>query len=162
MRSSFTFILNLGFLWIILSCSKPALEEEELRTAESGYKHSALELELFEEINSYRLENGLPTLLLREEISVQAEDHNEHMIVQNEVCHHFFGSRFTSLKANTGARAASENVAFGYREPRAVVKAWAKSMGHRKNMEGDFSHVGLSIGENKNKKRYYTTIFIRH
>ena len=154
-----SFYIAISF--IILSCSKPALEEVAVVDPEAGFKHSSVELELLETLNLYRSQKGLPVLLLEEEISRQAKKHNDHMLTKKEICHHFFGARYEALIDRAGAKAASENVAFGYRTPGAVVKAWAKSKGHKKNMEGNYSLVGISVMKDGKDKFYYTSIFVR-
>lgn len=149
------------YLFVILSCSKAEMNEKLVPESDSGFTNSSYEIELFEAINSYRIENGLPGLLLEKRISAQAKKHNEHMISKKEICHHFFGARYKALSKSTGAKAASENVAFGYNSAGAVVKAWVNSKGHRKNMEGNFPFIGISAMQDGNDRFYYTAIFVR-
>jgi uncharacterized protein YkwD len=41
-------------------------------------------------------------------------------------------------------RAAGENLAYGYKTPKAAVSAWMKSEGHRKNiLDTDFEYAGI-------------------
>ena len=60
-----------------------------------------------------------------------------------------------------GARAVAENVGYGYRTSKAVVNAWLKSKGHRENVEGEYSHVGISVRQDEDGKNYFTNIFIK-
>ncbi len=148
----------------LTSCSKDSLEEIEsadLTTAIAPVNYSSIELDVLQLLNDYRSEQGLPDLLYLDESSVQAASHNAHMIENDEVCHDFFGNRYEALVNQVNAKAVSENVAFGYRTADAVVRSWIESDGHRKNIEGDFSHFGISIKEGKDGKNYFTNIFVR-
>lgn len=149
----------------LTSCSKDRMGEEleaaELNSELPAISYSSFELEVVELVNSYRLESNLPELYLLDDGSHQAELHNQHMIEHNEVCHDDFPSRYSALVNDVHAKAVSENVAFGYRTAEAVVQAWIKSEGHRKNLLGDHTHFGISISEDANGKNYFTNIFVR-
>lgn len=148
-----------AFLGFLLSCSGP--EADEPGTEIPLVSYSSIELDVLQLINSYRVQEGMPEFILLDEVSSQADLHNEHMVVKDEVCHHFFGKRYKALVEGHGALAVSENVAFGYRTADAVVRAWVRSQGHRKNLKGNFTHFGISVKEGKSKKLYFTNIFIR-
>lgn len=148
----------------LTSCSKDNVEEFEsadLTTKLAPVEYSSIETDVLDLVNAYRAQQGLSELLFLDEGSVQAETHNKHMIENDEVCHHFFGSRYQALVSSVNAKSASENVAFGYRTAEAVVNAWIKSDGHRKNMEGDHTHFGISVEEGKDGKLYFTNIFVK-
>ena len=83
------------------------------------------------------------------------------MIEQNQVSHDNFYERKTFLTANTGAKAVSENVAYGFTSAQSVVNAWLNSEGHKQNIEGNFSDFDISAEKNADGKWYYTNIFIK-
>ncbi len=148
----------------LTSCSKDSLEELEsadLTTKLAPVEYSSIEAEVLELVNAYRAQKGLTDLLYLDEGSIQAASHNEHMIENDEVCHDFFGSRYQALVNSVNAKAVSENVAFGYRTADAVVTAWIKSDGHRKNIEGNHTHFGISVKEGEDGKFYFTNIFVK-
>lgn len=148
----------------LTSCSKDNIDEIDsanLTTELEPVSYSSTELDVLELVNAYREQNGLSTLLYLDESSVEAAGHNEHMIEDNEVCHHFFGSRYQALVKSVNAKAVSENVGFGYSSAEAVVNAWIKSDGHRENMEGEHTHFGISVKEGKDGELYYTNIFVK-
>ncbi|WP_423819468.1 CAP domain-containing protein [Salinimicrobium sp. TIG7-5_MAKvit] len=148
----------------LTSCSKESVDEVEsanLTTKLAPVKYSSIELNVLELVNAYREQNGLNSLLYLDEGSLEAAGHNKHMIEDDEVCHHFFGSRYQALVKSVNAKAVSENVGFGYRTAEAVVNAWIKSDGHRENLEGDHTHFGISVKEGKDGKFYFTNIFVR-
>ena len=56
----------------------------------------------------------------------------------------------------------SLNIAYNYNSAQGAFDAWMNSPGHRENIEGDFTHFGLSIRENPvNGRKYYTNIFVK-
>lgn len=147
----------------LTSCSKDSLVEMEtanLSAERISVSYTDIELEVVDLVNTYRSEKGLPALKLLDEISQQADTHTFHMIEENKACHDNFGTRYTNLVSSIDARAVSENVAYGYRTAEAVVYAWINSEGHRKNMEGDHTHFGISIDSDSEGKNYFTNIFV--
>ncbi|SDS30612.1 CAP domain-containing protein [Christiangramia echinicola] len=158
-----TFIFCAVFL---TSCSKDNIEDEltsydQVVTEKAEYSYNTIEVEILEEINIYRKALGLSELKAMAELSVESEDHNEYMIEEGLVSHDNFSLRASKLMNKVGARAVAENVGFGYRTSEAVVNAWLKSKGHRENVEGEYSHIGISVRQDENGKNYFTNIFIK-
>ena len=151
-------------LFSTTSCSKDSIEEMDsanLSTKVPPVVYSDVELDVLELVNAYRAQKGLTELAFLDESSKQAASHNQHMIANDEVCHHDFASRYQALVNRVQAHAVSENVAFGYRTAEAAVNAWMKSEGHRVNMEGNHTHFGVSVKEGKDGRLYFTNIFVR-
>ena len=148
----------------LASCSKESIDEGEtsdLVSVVAPVNYSDIELNILDLVNDYRLSKGLNVLDYKDEVSWQAEDHNFYMIRNEKVSHDGFASRYAALATSLDAKAVSENVAYGYNSAEAVVKAWIASEGHRKNMEGELTHFGISVKEDVNGKKYFTNIFIR-
>ncbi|HKJ48263.1 MAG TPA: CAP domain-containing protein, partial [Christiangramia sp.] len=122
---------------------------------------NTIEVEILEEINIYRKALGLSELRAMAELSLESEGHNEYMIEEGVVSHDNFSLRASKIMNKVGARAVAENVGFGYRTSEAVVNAWLKSKGHRENVEGEYSHIGISVRQDENGKNYFTNIFIK-
>jgi len=56
----------------------------------------------------------------------------------------------------------SENVAYNYQSNAGVLNAWLLSDGHKENIEGEYTHFGISIKTNPaTGKKYYTNIFMK-
>ena len=89
------------------------------------------------------------------------ESHNYYMLEVGKVSHDNFGARYENLVEAVGAKSVSENVGFGYRTAEAVVNAWLNSDGHKKNIEGNHSHFGVSVVDDAEGRNYFTNIFIR-
>jgi uncharacterized protein YkwD len=97
-------------------------------------------------VNRERQKNGLPPVAGDPVLSAIAQGHAEDMAVRGYFSH-------TSPEGEdlferlTGARVtyrrAAENIAWGYRDATALVRGWMGSAGHRKNILGDFTKVGV-------------------
>lgn len=158
-------LLSLLFLALFtVSCST---ENEGLQFEDEPYQEliipesKEIEIEILELINQYRLDKGLTSLENNEVVKGKAFGHTDYMIKNDNVSHDYFFSRKNYLEENIGAYKVSENVAYAYTSAESVVKAWIKSDGHRMNIEGDFTHFGVSAEQNAEGKWYYTNIFIK-
>lgn len=163
--SSLLFLCLFSALFSV-SCSKESLGDEiksidHVAKENLSYMYSEMETDILQEINVYRKSKGLNDLESLSEISLEAEDHNYYMLGKGKVSHDNFGERYNALVNSVKARAVSENVAYGYHSADAVVKAWINSEGHRKNIESDYTHFGISVVEDEDGKNYFTNIFVR-
>ena len=150
----------------LTSCSKDSLEDEvtaydQVVTEKAEYDYNSIEVEILDEINTYRKVLDLPKLRPLAELSIESEDHNEYMIEVGTVSHDNFSQRASQLMNQVGAKAVAENVGYGYRTSEAVVNAWLKSKGHRENIEGGYTHFGISVRQDEEGKNYFTNIFIK-
>ena len=139
------------------SVSVPTTATETPRS----YSHDATELELLDLVNTYRVDNNLNPLEIIEHISFKSSEHNDYMISTNTVNHDGFTERKTNLQQVLGAYRVGENVAFGYSSPQAALNAWIGSPGHKANLEGDYTHYGISIRVDNDGRKYYTNMFIK-
>lgn len=162
----FRFSIYAFILCFIVSCTA---EEDITKTeiAESQpivlhYEYSDLELETINLINDYRNSIGLNTLEIINHLSYKSEQHDNYMIANNVVNHNDFESRSNNIMKVFGAKNVSENIAYNYNSAKGAFDAWIKSEGHRQNIEGDFTHFGISIRVNPiNGRKYYTNIFAK-
>jgi uncharacterized protein YkwD len=127
----------------------------------NSYIHSDIELETMQLINEYRVSVGLNNLDIIPYISLKCEEHNNNMISMNIVSHNGNVARFDDIIKVLGCTNVGENVAYNYTTPKSVLNAWLLSV-HKANVEGKFTHMGLSIRKNENDKNYYTNIFIKN
>lgn len=158
--------LILACVFMFASCSKdseiPETEAElTIANLSNSIAYTSLENEILDGVNEYRESIGLKALSRVDEVSFQANDHTVYMTSNEVVNHDNFNVRYTNLVMEVGAKSVSENVAFGYGSADAVLKAWIASEGHRVNIEGDFTHFGISVDKDKNGKNYFTNIFMR-
>lgn len=148
------------------SCSADSAEGSNNSTTTealiTNYSYNDSELETMKLINDYRLSIGLNALEKINHISFKCEEHNKYMIANNVVDHNDFTSRSNNIVSVLGAKKVGENVAYNYKTSEAAVRAWLDSPGHKENIEGDFTHFGLSVTTDpKTGKKYYTNIFAK-
>jgi len=156
----------LAFALSMVSCSSDSSEDlAETPTSAKlvqNYDYSDSELQLADLVNAHRVELGLNPLQIINHISYKSEEHNEYMIQNNVVNHDQFQERSKNIIEVLGAVKVNENVAYNYVTPNSALHAWLNSPGHKANIEGDFTHFGISIRINPvNGKSYYTNIFIK-
>ncbi len=126
------------------------------------YPYTTFENETLTLINNYRVSIGLNALIKSDYISFKAEEHNNYMIANNVVNHNDFVARSEDIMKTLSAKYVTENVAYNYTTPKAVLDAWLASEGHKANLEGNYTHFGLSVRENPTTgKKYYTNIFAK-
>ena len=109
------------------------------------YTYNSDELEVMAMINTYRVSVGLNTLEQINYISYKSEQHDNYMITNNVVNHNDFVARSEDIIKVLGAKTVSENIAYNYNTPKAVVDAWLTSPTNKENIEGNFSNFGISI-----------------
>jgi len=155
-------LLTLLLFSTITSCSSDSESiAPDVIEPQKSYSHNLAELELLDLINMYRVDNNLNTLQIIEHISYKSGEHNDYMIATNTVNHNGFTERKTNLQRVLGACRVGENVAFGFSSPRATLNAWIASTSHKANLEGDYTHYGISIRIDNAGRKYYTNMFIK-
>lgn len=155
-----------GFLIVVMSaCSHdndlPTGETTDPISEEGHFSYTEIELEILANLNDHRQSLGLNTLSRVDEISLEAFEHNNNMIRSGTVSHANFQQRYLSLVEKIGAKAVSENIGHGYPTAEAVIQAWLSSDGHKSNIEGNYTHVGISVVEDRDGVKYFTNIFVR-
>ncbi|KGO87200.1 CAP domain-containing protein [Flavobacterium suncheonense] len=143
------------------STDETAPAESANYVVNNNYAYSPIELEIAELINQYRESKGLNSLEKINHISNVAEDHDEYMISVNTLTHALFAQREDNLKETLGAVSVGENIAYNYSTAQSVVDAWLASPSHKANIEGNYTHCGISVRENAEGKKYFTNLFIR-
>ena len=159
-------ILLLGAIMITMnSCSSDSSENQVNPKAVErvvNYSYNSIELETMELINAHRVSIGLNRLEKINHMSYKSEEHDNYMIANNVVNHNDFVARSENIMRTLGAKAVSENIAYNYKTPKAVLDAWLASPGHKVNIEGNFTHFGIAIKEDPaNGRKYYTNIFAK-
>ncbi len=100
-------------------------------------------------LNAYRAKKRLGPLAPEPRLVKAAQMQCAIMIKNGRIGHQFGpGTRFMERLAKAGIpqRAAGENVAMGQPTVAAVMDAWMKSRGHRRNiLDPKFTHFGLAV-----------------
>jgi len=128
----------------------------------TNYSYNDSELQTMKLINDHRQSIGLNVLERVNHISSKCEEHNLYMIDNNVVNHNDFVERSQNITSVLGAKKVGENVAYNYKTPEAALRAWLESPGHKENIEGDYTHFGISVTTDvATGKKYYTNIFAK-
>ncbi|MCF8714644.1 CAP domain-containing protein [Joostella atrarenae] len=144
----------------LYSCSSESIDENEI-TPRALVEYVSIEQEILSRINTYRSNKALPPLEILDNVSQLAQSHNDHMISEKEICHHFFNERQEEIKLKNKAIIVGENVGFGHETAEEIVDGWIASEAHRKNIEGDFNHMGISAKKNAEGDYYFTNILVK-
>ena len=114
-------------------------------------------------INQYRQNKGFTSLQLDSIISVVALAHSINMATKKTAFgHDGFEERMQKIIKNfPKMKAFAENVAFGKLSAEGVVKGWINSPHHRKNIEGDYTYMGIGVAKNNKGISFFTQIFMR-
>lgn len=122
---------------------------------------SSYEREVIRLVNEARVSYGLKPLTENWELSRVARYKSQDMRDRHYFSHTSptYGSPFEMIKAfGLSYRTAGENIAYGYRTPKAVVDGWMNSSGHRANiLNASFTQIGVGYVPNGN---YWTQMFI--
>ena len=158
----FRALLPIAILFTLVSCSTEDSSEDFSALKVENFSYNETELDMMSRINDYRTSVGLNALEPINHISFKSEEHNDYMITNDVVGHYFFESRSNNIKQVLGAVRVSENLAYNYNTNNAALNAWINSEGHKDNIEGDYTHFGISIKTNPNNgRKYYTNIFMK-
>jgi uncharacterized protein YkwD len=117
---------------------------------------------ILDQINHYRVAQGLQPLKLNNQISKEAETHSRNMAAKViPLGHDGFKKRVNTLSNyfHHPVRAA-ENVAYNNKAPEIAVTQWLNSRGHRKNIQGNYDLTGIGIAYDKKGQVYVTQIFV--
>ena len=128
---------------------------------DSSVNESEIVNDILNLLNEHRRSIGKSTLTFNCVATQLAIDHNQYMIEQNQISHDGFSERFQTLQQEVNARSAGENVASGYTSAQSVMTAWLNSEGHKANIEGNFTHIGIAAVRNDQGRLYYTQLFYR-
>jgi uncharacterized protein YkwD len=159
----FRALLPLAIVFTMVSCSSNSSEDTSTdKKVVTNYNYNDTELKLITLINNYRQSKGLNTLEVINHISYKSEEHNLYMIQNKVVNHDYFQQRVDNLTQVLGAEKVAENIAYNYSTAESVLSAWLNSPGHKANIEGDFTHFGISVTTDPNTgRKYYTNLFIK-
>lgn len=143
-------LLWLASLTFILAC-------------ESDFESSPLivESQILELVNQHRQSIGKQSLELDTYMSYECRTHSKNM-AEGSVSfgHDGFGDRVDRIKKEIGGGGSGENVAVGYQSAESVMEGWLNSSGHRANIEGNFTTIGIGAYQEEGGGIYYTQIFL--
>ena len=107
--------------------------------------------------NAARRRNGLDPLRAKAGLDSVAQRWSAAMAADGELAH----NPSYADQIPDGWTRAAENVAYGY-EPSEVVAAWMDSPGHRANILGDHTHLGIGYVRDAQGRAWFTQNFARY
>lgn len=120
---------------------------------------------VLEETNKARAKNNLPALTLNSKLVEAARLHAKNMAAHRKMSHVLMIKdqrtvtdrvRYVHYEwSNVG-----ENIAQGYAY-KDVVNGWMHSRGHRANILGGYTEIGIGIAEDANGSPYYVQVFAK-
>lgn len=137
------FLVGAGSSLILAGCQTSSVLNTAVADAQGSVTESGIVTrEGLGPVNAYRREKGKAALGADDTLSRLALEHAEEMAALGKMSH----ARFSDRMRSAGIRySAAENVALGQPNIESVVAAFAASRGHRRNMLGDFSKMGLAV-----------------
>ena len=159
----FRALLPLAIVFTMVSCSSDSSEGSSTdKKIVTTYNYNDTELKLVTLVNNYRQSIGLNTLEVINHISYKSQEHNIYMIDNNVVNHDYFQQRSNNLIEVLGADRVGENIAYNYQTAESAMSAWLNSPAHKANIEGNYTHLGISVTVDETTgKKYYTNMFIK-
>jgi len=102
------------------------------------------------DLNSYRAQHRLPRLHASSELMGAAYAHAQDLAGSRHLSHDGFRARMRNYST------AAENVAYGCASEDCVIRMWARSAGHRRNMlMKGVTHYGIASARASNGQTYW-------
>ena len=156
-------LLPLAIVFTMVSCSSDSSDDIAAdNKVIVTYNYNETEAKLVTLINDYRISQGLNALQVINHISYKSQEHNEYMIDNNVVNHDYFEQRSNNIIQVLGAERVGENIAYNYLTAESAMQAWLNSPGHKANVLGDYTHLGISVTVSpETGRKYYTNMFMK-
>lgn len=148
------------FLLISFTCSNYE-DPKELILYSYEYRADGFDLQLFNDVNTYRVQQGLNALILNDHISYICSTHNDYMIENNRFDHSYVQYRFDNIISVLGATRVGEILAYNYQTSLSTLNAWSNSPAHKEIIQGEYTHMGLSVTEDSFNRKYVTLILAK-
>ncbi|APQ17155.1 CAP domain-containing protein [Maribacter hydrothermalis] len=147
------------FLLLFLgSCTSDPIEEAPVLEAENVI---SIEQDLLEIVNEHRLSLNTNMLQFSDVAYKYANIHTDYMITKGSISHDNFSSRASNINTEIAVEIVAENVAKDYRTALEAFQGWYLSSSHKKTMEGDFTHTGISVKKDELGNFYFTQLFYK-
>lgn len=146
------------FVVFLGSCTSDSIEEAPVVEAENALE---IEQDLLEIVNEHRLALNTNALEFSDVAYKYANIHTDYMIAKGSISHDNFSSRASSINSEIEVEMVAENVAKDYKTAVEAFQGWYLSSSHKKTMEGDFTHTGISVKKDELGNYYFTQLFYK-
>lgn len=163
-------IYSLLLFLLLCSCSKNDVQQVDHDSETSSTDeflltiteaHSSREAALFQLINNHRVSLNMNPFVFDSISLYFAKEHSTYMASKGTTSHAKFETRAEQIARLSGAESIVENVAKDYDTINLAFEAWLESNGHKKNIEGNYTHSAIGIAENEAGDLYFTQLFFR-
>jgi uncharacterized protein YkwD len=138
------------FLFIHGSCKKETTDPK------------IYDAEILEKLNSYRIGKGLKPFEANDFMWELAQAHSTAMANGSVPFGHDSATyRYEQIRLKYGNGITTENIDWGFGTADEVVLRWTESVGHKENIEGDYTLTAISAVKSKDGKFYYTQLFYK-
>lgn len=140
---------------------KPAVTPEIKQVKAETFELTAEERQVVDLTNRERQARGLPALRVDPRLFIAARRYSAIMARFDRLGHSVDGSGVGSRVQATGYNWSScaENCAAGQQGPTEAVSSWMSSPGHRSNLLGRHSDIGIGIAISPSGTRYWAQVF---
>ncbi|TDT42018.1 Cysteine-rich secretory protein family protein [Maribacter spongiicola] len=147
------------FLLLFLgSCTSDSIDDTPVLEAENVL---TIEQDLLDIVNAHRLSLKTNTLIFSDVAYKYANLHTDYMISKGSISHDNFSSRASNIDSEISVEMVAENVAKDYQSALEAFEGWYVSSSHKKTMEGDFTHTGISVKKDDQGNYYFTQLFYK-
>jgi uncharacterized protein YkwD len=143
----------------------PSIKEEKppvpIKTA--AFELTSEERDVVDLTNRERSARGLPALRPDPKLFAAARMYSAVMARFDRLGHSVDGSGLGGRvnSAGYGWSSCAENVAAGQQSPSEAIGSWMNSGGHRANLLGGHTDIGIGIATSANGTRYWAQVFAR-
>jgi len=117
---------------------------------------------LITEHNQIRSTHDLGTLEIDPRLSAAAQKHATHLATIDRLTHYGEGGTRPSNRIKEQGYSyylVAENIAAGFHDVDSLMEAWMLSPGHRKNIVGDYVHIGVGAATSLTGRTYWCVLF---
>lgn len=158
MKMRLHYAVTVLFVVFLGSCTSDPMEDTPVIEAENAV---TIEQDLLEIVNAYRLTLNTSPLEFSDVAYKYANIHTNYMIAKGSISHDNFSSRASNINSEVTVDMVAENVAKDYQTAAEVFQGWYTSSSHKKTMEGDFTHTGISVKKDDLGNYYFTQLFYK-
>lgn len=135
---------------LISGCAQNVMPENNL-------KIETIQEKLLYIHNQERCNRGYKKLKLDDNLCSYAQTHSDKMASRNSLYHSNMGDL---MDVNNDAMFVGENIAWGQKSEKEVVKSWMNSRGHRKNiLNNQYEKVGFGLQKDSKGRIYWCAVF---
>jgi uncharacterized protein YkwD len=119
------------------------------------------EQEVIDLTNAYRAKVGLQPLAMNQQLTAAARTHAANMAAWGQLSHTLNGRTFVHRAADAGYAGAvqSENIGWNQATPNDALGSWLRSAGHRANIYGGSTEIGVAVAVGPRGDRYWVQVF---